>query len=149
MIEIRKSEIKDYKEYALLYKQEYYLHTKIRPDIFKSENFKNLEFSDFEQKLINPKKILFTALYNGEFAGYIEAEYYTRFQEIIWISSIFVKENLRNENIGTLLIQKIEEIAKEKHIRIELNCWEGNPAIEFYKKLNFKTQRYILEKEVK
>lgn len=149
MIEIRKSVAKDYEEIAKMHEAEYFLHCKIRPDIFEAKNFKELENIDFEQKLVNSNKILLTALYNEAVAGFLEADFCVRFQEYIWISAVFVKENFRGKNIGSLLIQKIEEIAKEKQIRVELNCWAGNSAIDFYKKLGFKTQRYIMEKEEK
>ena len=147
MIEIRKSLITDYEEIAKMEYDEYIFHSKIRPEIFDEKNYKKLERADFEQKIENVDKILFTALCDNEIAGFLEADFCVRQLEYIWIAKIYIKENFRGKSIGRLLIQKIEEIAKERQIHIELNCWEGNTAIDFYNKLGFKIQRYIMEKK--
>ncbi|HSW86693.1 MAG TPA: GNAT family N-acetyltransferase [Rhabdochlamydiaceae bacterium] len=54
--------------------------------------------------------------------------------------SIIVEEQRRNRGVGTVLMQHLMKLAKEKfHIEImHLEVYEGNPAINLYRRLGFK-----------
>jgi len=75
---------------------------------------------------------------NGEIAGmaiYFFA-YYTWVGRSLYLEDIYVKEHYRRFRIGTLLLRKIFEIAREencKRVRWQVLDW-NNSAIEFYRK---------------
>ncbi len=57
----------------------------------------------------------------------------------IHINNIFVKKDLRKNNIGSILLEKLIEIAKEKNkeeLTLEVNI-NNIPAIKLYEKYNF------------
>ncbi|MBQ8761908.1 MAG: GNAT family N-acetyltransferase [Clostridia bacterium] len=67
---------------------------------------------------------------------------------ILWLNSIFVIEEYRGKGVATKLLQLAEEFAKQNNSKIELSVWLGNDeAFNLYKKLGYKIQRYILEKQ--
>jgi len=75
---------------------------------------------------------------NNEIAGmaiYFFA-YYTWVGKSLYLEDIYVKERYRSNRIGTLLLRKIFEIAREencKRIRWQVLDW-NTTAIEFYRK---------------
>lgn len=70
--------------------------------------------------------------------------------KVIWIDEIYIDENYRKKGIGRFLIEEVKRRAKQINCnQIELNCWEFNEnAMEFYKKIGFKTQRRIMELKI-
>jgi len=55
----------------------------------------------------------------------------------LFVGQLWVKEELRHQGLGTKLMQKAEDLAKESHcsfIAVNTFDWEG---LEFYKKLGF------------
>lgn len=75
----------------------------------------------------------------------------TRIRDILFIEYIVVDENYRRCKIGTKLLEKIKDIAKEKNISsVELNVWGFNcSAIEFYENNNMKPKRIVYEYFIK
>jgi len=63
----------------------------------------------------------------GGAIGFIEYNWY-------FLELLYVDENYRNKKIGTDLIKKIEEVAKEQHLTgIRMETWDFQ-AKEFYEK---------------
>lgn len=55
------------------------------------------------------------------------------------IENVFVKPKHRGKGIASALLEKAQELAKEKHFyKIVLTC--SNELVEFYKKLGFEWQ---------
>ncbi|MBK9388893.1 MAG: GNAT family N-acetyltransferase [Bacteroidetes bacterium] len=62
--------------------------------------------------------------------------YYTWVGKSLYLEDIYVKENYRRFRIGTLLLRKVFEVAREencKRVRWQVLDWNTS-AIEFYKK---------------
>ena len=69
------------------------------------------------------------------YAAYFYA-YYTWVGKSLYLDDLYVKEDFRNQGIGTQLLKKIFEIAQTencKRVRWQVLNW-NKPAIEFYKK---------------
>lgn len=64
-------------------------------------------------------------------------------EEILYINKIYIDDKHRGLRIGREVIKKIKN---EINLRIELECWYGMPANDFYKSLGMKEikTRYIL-----
>ena len=62
--------------------------------------------------------------------------YYTWVGKSLYLEDIYVKETFRNQKIGSALLKRIFEIAREencKRVRWQVLNW-NNPAIQFYNK---------------
>ena len=128
------------------------LHLQNRNDVF--DNKSNEKLKDELVDLIQNKGIL-VAEENGSILGF--TEFLTnklievdKHSKTLWIDQLVVDEQERGKKISSLLIKKVEEIAKkEKCSRVELCCWSFNKhANEVYNHLGFKEQRVIFEKKV-
>lgn len=60
------------------------------------------------KEYIEAKFPLFAAVVNGEYAGYAVCRVDN---EVVWVESIFVKENFRRCGVATALHEKAEEVA--------------------------------------
>ena len=63
--------------------------------------------------------------------------YYTWTGKSLYLDDLYVPENSRGQKIGSLLLDKLFEIARAencKRVRWQVSDW-NKPAIEFYKKL--------------
>lgn len=68
---------------------------------------------------------------NDEVIAGINACFY--FGEFLWISVLFVKEAYRGKGLGSMLMSKVEEVAKEKGAKIShLHAFEFNHVTDFY-----------------
>lgn len=123
------------------------LHLQNRNDVF--DNKSNEKLKDELVNLIQNKSIL-VAEENGNILGFIIFEIKDKHSKTLWIDQLVVDEQERGKKISSLLIKKVEEIAKkEKCSRVELCCWSFNKhANEIYNHLGFKEQRVIFEKKV-
>lgn len=62
--------------------------------------------------------------------------YYTWVGKSLYLDDLYVKQTERGQKIGTLLLQKLFDIAKTencKRVRWQVSDW-NKPAIEFYRK---------------
>ena len=69
----------------------------------------------------------------------------------LFINYIFVSQSYRRNKIGTLLMSKLQEIAKQykcNKIQLSVFCFNQN-AIEFYKKIGMNEQKIVMEQFVK
>lgn len=90
-------------------------------------------------------KAILTAEYNGEICG-IACLYISFFKKFAHHSLfvIILDKKFRGKGIGTLLLQELMALAKER-FKIEilyLEVYDGNPAIYLYEKLGFKRYGY-------
>ncbi len=69
--------------------------------------------------------------------------YYTWVGKSMYLEDLIVKEDHRGKNIGTMLMEKIMEVAREencKRFRLQVLTW-NEPAISFYEKHGFTVDR--------
>lgn len=69
--------------------------------------------------------------------------YYTWVGRSLYIDDLYVKQSFRSQKIGTSLLKKIFEVAREencKRIRLQVSHW-NTPAIEFYGKCGAEIDR--------
>ncbi len=60
------------------------------------------------EEYLEAKFLMFAAVVNGEYAGYAVCRVDN---EVVWVESIFVKENFRRCGVATALHEKAEEVA--------------------------------------
>jgi len=67
-----------------------------------------------------------------------------------YISDLYVEKEYRKREIGTKILEYIENLSREKNVKkIRLIVWKNNEiAIKFYEKNGFKIVGYLLEKEL-
>lgn len=106
----------------------------------------------------NPNSEFYLLTYNSIIAGYLKLNYgiaqtELQTQNCIEIERIYILEAYKNQKLGTNLLQKAIEIAKQKKVNfIWLGVWEHNTkAITFYTHKGFKafaTHPYKLGNDV-
>ena len=94
---------------------------------------------DFERMLSDPKSTVevLLALWSGETVGFaLFFENYSTFlgKPGLYLEDLFVQPDQRSKGIGTALMMRLIEIAKERNYgRVEWTVLDWNePAIEFY-----------------
>lgn len=113
------------------YDQMYEIHLKSLP--INDQMTKQCFYDEFNQ----PTRLYFVACLQEEVVGYIGVFATIDDYNIIGIA---VKEEFQRKNIGTLLLQKVIETAKENNVKslsLEVDA-TNNKAIKFYEKHNFK-----------
>ncbi len=122
----------------------------------KSENF----FKNYYNKLIKDKNCKFLlAKEDKSLVGYViadkkevtEKSSLMKARKWIWINDLVVKNGKKRKGIGSLLMEKIEDWAKENDIKeFELNVWTFNVnAINFYEKRGYKIFSQKMRKVIK
>ncbi|MEG1146724.1 MAG: GNAT family N-acetyltransferase [Bacilli bacterium] len=130
-----------------LFIQGYEYHYNNRPDKFKNrtnEDLKEILFETMEKSnvlIIEKDKIIIS---------YAAFQIKENVFKILWIDELVVDEKFRNEGYGSLLMNKLKDIAKEENCKkVELCCWEfNNNAKAIYEHLGYKKQRVIYESDV-
>ena len=73
-----------------------------------------------------------------------------KYENVLWISSLYVKESLRNKRIGTLLLNHAKKTAKEKfNFFFVMRHDEGTKAYSWYLKNKFIRISKIISLEKK
>lgn len=87
---------------------------------------------------LKENNIFIVATIQNNVVGFLVAEYLVDSYNLLLVAT---KEEFKNRNIATKLMQKLEEIAKNKNIeKIWLEVRENNiPAINLYKKNDFSS----------
>ena len=113
-----------------------------------SKKSREFIFREFKEYL---KGTIMIALKNGKIIGYLIGEIEENpYEKFGYISEVFVKKEHQGEGISTKLKDKFLEVLKERRItlcRIEVN--PDNPALEIYKKWNFKIDKYRMSYNIK
>ncbi len=129
------------------------IHIEKRPDVFKNKTNEEIK-NNLEEMMLDENNIILLAEDNQIIKGIlickvkeIENHINLKNAKVLWINEIGIKQEYRRNGIGSALIQRAKEIAKENNcVRLELNCWEFNEnAIKFYKNLGLTTQRRVME----
>ena len=149
-INIRKAERSDYIQFKNLMVQLQQHHINLRPDVYRmSEDFFTEATFD---KLLEECSVL-VAEENSEIIGAVSYSIMDMKAAIIhpfkslWISDLVVSQNHRGKGIGTLLVEKVKETAKENSVdRIQLNVSSYNTdAVKLYEKLDFTPELIKME----
>jgi ribosomal protein S18 acetylase RimI-like enzyme len=146
----------DHEVVALLNKDVHDLHVSLYPEYFKEYNYEAM--NDFYQQIMGNSNFLFYIIMDQERSlGYVWLEI-KEYQETafrksyrsVYVHQLSIIREYRNKGLGNRLMNKVNEIAKEKGIhKIELDYWMDNKmASNFYDKNDFKKYREFVYKEV-
>ena len=150
-IVIRKVKENDYSDLKILMQYIQDLHYLNRSDIHKhNEIFSKDEFNEnFDNILVAEIKgtLCGIAIY---FIKNTKDNNYVHGKKVLFVEWLAVKPKYRKKGVASLLMDKMQEIAKEnKCSSIELNVWSFNKgAIKFYEKMNMKVKTIIYEKRI-
>ena len=112
-------------------------------DLDSISNILSTDFDDFwtysilKSELENPNSTYIVAKQNNQVVGFGGI---WRSIDDIHITNIVVKKNLRNNGIGSMLLNKLIELSKKRNINsitLEVNT-KNIPAIKLYEKYGFK-----------
>ena len=112
-------------------------------DLDSISNILLTDFDDFwtysilKSELENPNSTYIVAKQNNQVVGFGGI---WRSIDDIHITNIVVKKNLRNNGIGSMLLNKLIELSKKRNINsitLEVNT-KNIPAIKLYEKYGFK-----------
>ncbi|XKT75309.1 MAG: GNAT family N-acetyltransferase [Patescibacteria group bacterium UBA2103] len=97
---------------------------------------------DWQKDLNDKHRIFFFAEENGELVGMASTQLYVkdRFKHLAFLYSLYVKESQRGKGVATLLIQKREEVLKQKGVTQVVCEIYGTqiPSIQLHEKLGYK-----------
>lgn len=149
---IRKMIFEDYEQAEALFQKLHNLHVKAEPDMYKTLDCisKKREF----KKLLNSNyRILLCAEENGRIIGVSNTRLCSSGMtdiKMAFMDALYVENEFRGKGIGKKLFFETEYVAKESGAkRLDLTVWEFNKeAINFYKSLGMKIQRYTFEKNL-
>lgn len=76
--------------------------------------------------------------------------YIKKKKAVLYINGIFLVKKYRYKGLGSFLMKYFETLGCKK---IQLEVWENNPALKFYKKLGYKAvkknqHKYVMEKRI-
>ncbi|MEG0873631.1 MAG: GNAT family N-acetyltransferase [Clostridia bacterium] len=130
-----------------LFIQGYEYHYNNRPDKFKNRSKERL--SDILVETMRNSKILVIEK-EKIIIGYVSYQFKEKVHKSLWIDELVIDTEYRNSGYGKILMNKLEDIAKEENCKnIELCCWEfNNNAKAIYEHLEYKEQRIIYEKNI-
>lgn len=157
-MKIRRATDNDVSQIILLLDDTAKIHAKIRPDIFKNKTIEEIRNNLEEMMTLDDNNIILVAEDKQVIKGIIickirniENHINLKNARVLWVNEICVNQKYRRTGIGSALIEKAKEIAKENNcVRLELNCWELNEnAIKFYKNLGLTTQKRVMEIKIR
>lgn len=153
-MEIRRAQTKDIDTVLDLLHQVLHVHHEARPDLFKDNATKYTRDQLAMMFADDSTPVFVYEDDNSQVLGYAfcvmkQAKNDNILTDIktVYIDDICVDENSRGMGIATALFEYVRSFAlSEGCYNITLNVWEGNPgAIEFYKKMQMKPQKYGME----
>jgi len=154
VMNFRKAQEKDAMKIAEMLVDIGALHHNGRPDIYK-DNLQKYNEEDIKKILEDENLPVFVVTdENDNVAAYafciiktVEETKALVGRKFLYIDDFCVDKNYRKMNVGTFLMEKVVEEAKEMSISsIELNVWEFNEgAVKFYEKCGFITQKREME----
>jgi GNAT superfamily N-acetyltransferase len=127
------------------------LHVKHHPDIFKAPQSEDFAQPFFEDALRDGSTRIFVAEREGQALGYILCNLVERLENpftfalrILMIDQISVRPAARGQGVGTELIRRAEELAKELGVqKIQLGSWDFNIAAHrFFERHGFTKFHY-------
>lgn len=143
-------------EIAILNKEVHEIHVSLYPEYFKEYDFE--EVNEFFKKIVStPNYYFYIVTDEGQSLGYAWLEIreypenvFMKSYRSVYIHQLGIMKVHRNKGIGRLLMNFINNFAKENGIdKIQLDYWLDNEsASQFYIKNGFKSYRNYLYKEV-
>lgn len=149
-IEINKACFEDYEDIIKIVEQVQQLHVQLRPDLYQQyhdiitkSNFKNMVEDE----------CCFVAKDENQIVGVIIIQYRNDDnpvkvkRHVIYIDTLVVDENYRNQGIGHQLLNYVKKLKKEKKmdsIELQVNA-KNNRAYKMYQKYGFTMKTYTME----
>lgn len=150
---IRKAETEDYNEIDLLMRQLHKIHVSGRPDLYIDMEHP-YSFNEFENLVKNENVISYVAEEDHAVVGFCVMTMRNKSNMVemrtAYLDDMVVDSNYQRKGIAKKLFKTVEAEAKRLGAkRLDLMVWEFNKiAIELYKSLGMKPQRYIFEKNL-
>lgn len=98
----------------------------------------------YQLRIIKPEELTFEKneeyykiMFNNEMAGFIGIKTY---EKEIYLYRFYIDERYRGQGIGTIVLNKLIDMAKAQDKDMSLEVMEGNIAKDLYERLGFKTQ---------
>lgn len=155
---IRKASEKDYPAINSLYHETYSLYYKNIPDSYKKTPKSTLPKGTFLNMIEHKDSLVIVAENNGVVVGMLyaiiekdEGDEWSNPYHRVSIEEISVLPTFTGQGIGTLLMQKVENWAKEKRIKdLTVLVYDFNKnAIAFHKKNDYKPYSIQMKKKLK
>ncbi|GIN72773.1 N-acetyltransferase [Bacillus sp. J14TS2] len=150
------SQTNDFELVAKLNKYVHDIHANLYPEYFKVYNFE--EIKSFFQKIIDKEEFIFFLLEDDDKPlGYAWIEFkcypdnpFRKAYKSVYVHQISISEAQRKKGYGSMLMDKIIEMAKLNGMnKIELDYWGNNEmAKNFYKKNDFVQYREFVYKDI-
>lgn len=97
---------------------------------------------------IKNKNKVYVAVINRQIVGFITVRLeYLYDGNKIFIEEFYIKKQFQNKGIGTLIINKLQEIYKGKASSMALIAGKKAPAFKFYLKKGFKSYNVVFMKK--
>lgn len=149
---IRRANTDDIPDILRLLVQVCNVHQDIRPDIFKRDGVKYTA-SDLRELLADEARPVWCAIEDGTFLGYCFCQWKDSpdgsvgfARKELYIDDLCVDEAARGKGVATALFRHVTEAAKAEGMDfITLNVWQGNSALEFYKKMGMKPRKIFMD----
>lgn len=127
------------------------LHREARPEMYP-DLVSKYKPEELRSRFEAPDSGVFVAVSDNAVVGYIFCDVIKEGScKTLYIDDLCVSASSRRGGVGSALMSRAEEYAKEKHCdSLMLNVWEFNrTAVEFYEKCGYKTRTRHMEKFLK
>ena len=150
---IRVAKLEDYDMVERLAKEVQKMHVKWRPDIYTLES--DVIPKQFFEPIVE-NKMLYVAEVEGQVKGFVmyvvkEHDCDNQIKRTTYaIDAIAVEKECRGKGIGTMLIDKIKEIAIENNVdalELQVNC-ENVAAKSMYERYGFREKNINMEMKI-
>jgi len=132
------------------------IHVSLYPEYFNEYDYESIS-GFYKQIMTNPNFDFLVIKSDEQYLGYawievreIQESVFMRANKFVFVHQFSISKEYRNKGFGSQLMNKIEEIARDKGInRIQLDYWSDNElAREFYKKNEYKIYREFIYKDL-
>lgn len=148
---IQKADITDFDKIKVISDELRQIHIEGRPDLFKNITIFDMEF--FETFF--GENVCYIVKENDDILGYTllkvtttKADAHMTKRKVAFVEEIAVKKGYRGKGIGSMLLSKVEEHAKEANANvIDFRVFDFNEnAKKFYSKHGYKVRAFEMEK---
>ncbi|TLS52214.1 GNAT family N-acetyltransferase [Paenibacillus antri] len=146
----------DHEIIARLNKDVHDIHVLLYPEYFKKYEYESI--SGFFKKIVNNPNYDFLVIKGElEYFGYawieekeIAESVFMKAHKFIFVHQLSTQNDYRHQGLGSQLMNKIEDIARERGIqKIQLDYWSNNVmAREFYEKKGYSVYREFIYKNL-
>ncbi len=156
-VAVRAASETDIPDLSRLFVQSAAYHSKQAPYFFNNIPPNDWIREFFVGHLKNPKVTLLVALVDSKIVGEIRAELkdtpdipLIKRMTTLQVEEVVVDDKHRRAGVATVLMQKIEELAKSLGVsQVTLNVWNFNESAKaLYHQLGYEVQRSIMKKDL-